>query len=333
MESLKNRIREARNISDSSLNAYMRNMKVMNQELNDEQEFNPDNWIGDFDKVKEFLKKPNKKTGKHSISTEKTRIATILVVLRLEPEKNKELIKKYTDYLDETKKIYEGNIASHKKSLRESENWCSLEDLKKVFNKLAKQVRIEELNKANKVVISKQQKDLLQQYLVAGLYVLIPPNRNRDFSEMKFISNEEFDNLSEEDKQNNNYLVIKNRQKKFFSFGDYKNKKYLGRHEQQITGKLNSVINLWLKFNKDRKNKFLLLNSKGGKMSANSLTKYLMKIFSSTGKNKISSCMLRHIYATHNEDMIKYREAKKKAEENATNMKHTLNMNNNYVKY
>jgi hypothetical protein len=115
MESLKNRIREARNISDSSLNAYMRNMKVMNQELNDEQEFNPDNWIGDFDKVKEFLKKPNKKTGKHSISTEKTRIATILVVLRLEPEKNKELIKKYTDYLDETKKIYEGNIASHKK--------------------------------------------------------------------------------------------------------------------------------------------------------------------------------------------------------------------------
>ncbi len=113
IEELKNKIRDARNISDSSLNAYIRNMKVMNKELNLDRDgeytgdFNPDKWLGNFDRVKEFLKKPNKKTGKHSISTEKTRIATILVVLRLEPEKNKSLIEKYTNYLDDTKKIFE----------------------------------------------------------------------------------------------------------------------------------------------------------------------------------------------------------------------------------
>jgi len=332
-DELRKKIKEARNISESSLNAYIRNMKVMNEALNDSEKFEPEKWIGDIERVRKYLKSPNPRTGKHSISTEKTKIATILVVLRLDGKENYDKIQEYTKYLDEVKQEYDKGIASHKKSLRESDNWVGLSDLKKVFNKLARAVKNEEINKAGKIILSKKESELLQQYLVAGLYTLIPPNRNRDFSEMKFITEKEFKELTEEDKETNNYLVIKNRQNKYFSFGDYKTKKKMGVIKQDIKGALNQVINLWYKFNKNRENKALILNARGNKMSANSLTKYLMKIFSSTGKQKIGSSMLRHIYSTHNEDSKKYREAKAKAEENAKLMKHTLEQHDNYVKY
>ena len=53
-------------------------------------------------------------------------------------------------------------------------------------------------------------------------------------------------------------------------------------------------MNIWLKYNKSP---YLILNSKGEKISPNSLTKLLIKVFEPSGK-KISSSMLRHIYIT-----------------------------------
>ena len=53
-------------------------------------------------------------------------------------------------------------------------------------------------------------------------------------------------------------------------------------------------MNIWLKYNESP---YLILNSKGEKITTNSLTKLLTKIFEPTGKN-ISSSMLRHIFIT-----------------------------------
>ena len=55
---------------------------------------------------------------------------------------------------------------------------------------------------------------------------------------------------------------------------------------------LNSVLNIWLKFNV---NDYLLVDSRGGVMNSNQLSKYIARVFEPTGK-KITINILRHIY-------------------------------------
>ena len=66
-----------------------------------------------------------------------------------------------------------------------------------------------------------------------------------------------------------------------------------GLKKINLGNKLNSVINIYQKFNPGE---YLIYNSRGEAMTPNGLTKYLNKIFEPTGKKNISSTMLRHIY-------------------------------------
>ena len=93
---------------------------------------------------------------------------------------------------------------------------------------------------------------------------------------------------------NTNYLVNYSLTKKFFHWGDYKTRKSNGVVDIQIKGRLNSILNLYLKF-REPKSKWLLLNTHKEKLTKNGLTKYLVKVFKPTGK-KISVNMLRKIY-------------------------------------
>ena len=120
-----------------------------------------------------------------------------------------------------------------------------------------------------------------------------------------------------------NLIVKKN---KYFSLGNYKTKKKHGTQKIHIDKQLNSVINLWLNFNKTD---HFLLNSRGGKMTANGLTKFLQKTFEPTGK-KISSSLIRSIYLTE-----KYgnETALKEKEKDAKEMGHSVNeQQKTYVK-
>ena len=73
---------------------------------------------------------------------------------------------------------------------------------------------------------------------------------------------------------------------------EYKTSGKYGENQVKVGKKLNSVLNIWLKYNKTDS---LLLNSQGKPMSANGLGKEIKKVFEPTGKN-ISVNMLRHIF-------------------------------------
>ena len=322
MEQLKQDIKKSRKIAESSLNAYVRNIKVMAKAITGEDYKNLD-FLKDFDKVKEFLET-------NKASTKKNRLASISVVLRIDEDKNEELIKKYNEYMYDVAKKYEEEIAKNKKSKVQSDNWVKLDELLKVFNILKKEVFAEELHKGHKKFASKDEKELLQKFMVSSLYTLIPPRRNRDFSEMKVITEAEYNKLTDSEKDDLNYLVIKNKSNMFFSFGDYKTKRVHGLQKVVIPKKLRQVLNIWRKFNP--KAEWLISNNRGNKMSANSLTKYLMKIFSKTGKKNISSSMLRHIFITYNPTLKEIREQKKEGEKIAKDMGHTTDMQEKYVK-
>ncbi len=177
----------------------------------------------------------------------------------------------------------------------------------------------------SKEELSKKQFDILQKYVVGSLYVFEdnPPVR-LDYGDMKIVNNSEYEDLSEDDLEENNYLVNKSRNNKFFSFGDYKTAKNYGTKKITVGKKLNSILNIWLKYNKTDN---FLLDSRGGIMTSNQLSKYLNKVFAPTGK-KISANMLRHIYISEKHP-VKVDEDK---EDTADKMLHSTDQQKQYSK-
>ncbi len=314
MEELFKEVDKQRNIKKVTLDNYKRNLKTMYKGVEGDKEFNV-NFLNNFNKVKKYLETLLP-------SVKKTRIAVILVILRLNEKKNKKLINKYTEYLGEVKKKYDAMINENKKNAKQSDNWVAYKKLVKVFNNYVREVKEERLNKVGKKVLTNKEKDLLNKYLVAGLYILHPAIR-LDYAGMKIISDKAYNKLSEDDLDNNNYLVIQGRNNKKFHFGKntYKTGKKYGHKIKPVEKKLNQVLNVWLKHNGDKE--YLLNGIRGKPLTRNGLTKFIMKVFTPSGSKKISSNMIRHILISENEDMQKLQELKKKAEKLADDMHHS----------
>jgi len=284
MDVLKDKIKSSRNIKDKSLNAYLISLRKLHEKINPDKEFPSTlSWLKNKDKVMEHLVDMK-------LTTRKNYIAAIIVALSTDKEKYEKELKEYRDVLDGVAKEYKDGVEEQRKSEKESANWVSLDKLRKVMRKYKAEIMEKGLLKKDE--LNKKEMDLLQKWVVSSLYILDdnPPLRN-DYT-MKVISKSDYDKLSDKEKNDNNYLVVKSRNNKFFSLGEYKTDKKYGLKKIDVGSKLNSVLNIWLKYNKSG---YLLLNSKGDPMNANSLTKYLNKVFEPTGK-KISSTMIRHIF-------------------------------------
>tara|TARA_R110000803_G_scaffold101544_1_gene169470 strand:+ start:672 stop:1655 length:984 start_codon:yes stop_codon:yes gene_type:complete len=293
MESLKKEIMDNRKISEKSLNIYLKNLNKLAKDMTG-KEWSGTKFLKDYDEVIKHL-------GEKTLSTRKNYLASILVGLspsgRGKYEKGYEKVaKEYTDYLTSQAKEYESQIIEQKKSAKQQGKWTTreaLEKVRKTYANAIKKLGYTQKTKEFRAGKEKRHQELIQKYLVASLYLLHPPRRN-SYANMKVLTNTEFNKLTDKEKDEGNYLVIVSRNSKFFSFGDYKTKKKYGVQKITIDKSLNSVLNLWLNFNNTEN---LLLNSQGGKMTTNGLTKFLYKVFEPTGK-KISSTMIRHIVLT-----------------------------------
>jgi hypothetical protein len=131
-------------------------------------------------------------------------------------------------------------------------------------------------------------------------------------------------NNKKDDDGKKNFLLNKGRNKKTFIFNDFKNKKSMGKREIEINSKLNTIINLWLKYNKSKN---FLLNSKNEIMNENALSKYIKKVFEPSKKD-ITLNLLRHIYISENIDL----EAMKKQKKLADDMLHSADQQVDYAK-
>jgi len=320
MEEFRNLIKKDRpNIKESSIAIYYRNLK----KINNNKDFKNFNFLKDVDKVLKYIQQKNK-DGKdvYKQSSQKIMLASILVALRYNDKFEKEY-NKYLELTHEYSKKYYDDLKKHMKTERQSDNWVSLNDLTQVLNHYIRIIKRRKINKADE--LDKKDRDILQKYLVASLYLLIPPRRNL-YADVKIISEDKYDDLNRKEVKENNYLVIKSRNKKYFSFGDYKTNKKYGVKLIDIPSKLNSVLNLWLKHNKDKE--YLLYNKNGSKMRKNALSKYINKVFSITGKDNISSTLLRHIYISDKIDIEEYNKMKKLADA----MGHDIKTQNDYNK-
>ena len=286
MDELKQKIMASRKLREASIKTYLVNIKKLHQRMGKEGDVTSLDFLKDYDAVMRTIKDTK-------LSSRKTALASIVVALSAYGDKYDAVLKKYRDDMYSDAAEYKKVIEGQRKSEREDKNWTSLKRLKSVLARMKKDLQERGVFKRDE--LSRKEMGTLQQWVVGMIYIgddKNPPLRN-DITPITVIDLKDYRDLSEE-ALTKNHLVVQSRNKKFFSLGEYKTAGKYGLKRIDLGGRLNSVMNIWLKYNRS---KSLINNSKGEPMSPNGLTKLLNKTFESTGKN-IGSTLLRHIYIT-----------------------------------
>lgn len=260
------------------------------------------------------------KIGDMKLSTRRSMLTAIMVVLSaMDGLKYAEAREQYRLELGKLNTEYDKYVEGHVKSLKEEKNWVSVKQLEAVLKIYMKEIRRLKLNKAE--IQEKPNKMVILKAVVAGLYVLFSKNdgpRRLEYAGMKVIRKRS------EIRPNVNYLLVTSARTKHFIFQTYKTSSNYGVVEKKVPNKLNTIINIWLKYNKTDN---FLVNSKGTAMSANSLGKFITDVFSPLDK-KITLNLIRHIYISENVNLTTIKDNSALA----SNMGHSVALQEDYIK-
>ena len=302
------KLRSTKNISDSSVNVYIGNLK----KLNNSKPFGDFGFLENVDTVVEKL-------GKYKETTKKNYLVSIVSVLSLFPDvpKLKELHDKYYGLMMKKKdEIEKADVGDMTKT--QEENWIDWDSVKEKFKELETEVN----TFYKKKTIDDTQYQTLLVFALLALYVIVAPRRNKDYQLMFVVDKFEPDM----DKEKNYYDLAKKR----FIFNNYKTAKKYGRFDYRVPDALRLALSKYLKHRDqrlpvdDHNAKPLLMKSDGTPMvRSNDITKLLNKVF---GKN-VGSSMLRHIFLTD-----KYGDLFKQSKEDSETMAHSLDEQRKYVR-
>ena len=242
-------------ISDSSKKLYLSNLKRLNGGVD------PTNY-----KFLEDTKAIEDRIEKYSTNTKRTYYISIVNYL---PEKNK--LRKY--YYDRMMEINKAGRENTEKSDKQKLNWITQSEVNAIWEKLG--LEAEPLLK--KRMLDSTQSKLLQSYIILSLFVLQPPRRSLDYTQMVVVPsyNESMDKAY-------NYFDLKN---KMFHFCNYKT---AGTYHTQNVSVSDKLYTLLKKYRKSG----LLLQNNDKALTSPDITRVLNKIF---GK-RISTSMLRNIF-------------------------------------
>ena len=257
-------------ISKNSLSNYVRNISI----LNEKKPIDNLNFLKDTDKILHLIK--DKK-----VTTKRTMLTAVTVLLgAINDNKFNETMEFYQKKLKEMSDEINSNYVKGEKTDKEEKNWLTYDELKEIQREYAKD--IDELNLRKATTITPKNNKKLLYYLISSLYTLHPPIR-LNWAMMKVIKNKN------EMKDKENYLLNSGTFSKTVYLNNFKNVKVIGTQSFKLSKALCKVINLYLKFNTG---KYLLNNTRGHEMSANSLSKMLPLVFSKDGK-KVNLNMIR----------------------------------------
>ena len=286
MDKVKEVLKDKRpNLSDKSINTYASVLKTImkNMKFDNVKQLNNDK------KVLEYLAemKPN---------TRKTRLSALFVLTENEAYKKNML---------EDVNAYNNSMKSQTKNDKETENWITKDELFKIYNNLKKDTNVL-FRKKNKNMSDLQD---IQAFVMLSLFVLLPPRRALDYSEMK---------IKNIDKTKDNYIKGNN-----LIFNIYKTSKQKGQQIIEVPKQLKSILNKWVKINTTD---YLLFDNKGGKLTSVKINQRFKKLF---GKN-FSVNMFRKLFlSTKYADTM---EQMKNLEKDMEKMGSSKSQVNHYVK-
>ena len=312
MENLTKELKDKKQLSDSSIQAYLRNLK----KLNKDELFSNFNFLKEVDVILRRLEG-------YKENTKRNYLISIVSVLSLS---SKPAVKKLHDkyYQLMMKKNEEINKDVNPNDLTETQekNWMSWKQVKDKYLNVEKDV--DEFYKLKN--ISENQYNTLLGYTILSLYIHQAPRRNKDYQIMKLINE-----YGPNEPREWNYLDLS---KKEFIFNNYKTSAKYGTQIIKINDDLwNALMKYFMhveaitiKKNKPElkeESMFLIYPNKKPLDKVNSITRILNKIFDKA----IGSSMLRHIFLTD-----KYGDTLEKAEKDAKDMAHSSGQQKDYIK-
>jgi len=163
------------------------------------------------------------------------------------------------------------------KTPQQMENMIEPEEVEKIFDNLEQHAKI--ILKKDKLTPT-DLNEVMKWVMVAltgGIFQA--PRRSIDFGNIKWRNY---------DSENDNYVDVKNGK---FVFQNYKTAKQYEKQENEISKPLKIILNKWFKVNDTD---YVLFDTKKQPLTSPQMTHRLNEIFG----RKISTSMLRHIYAT-----------------------------------
>jgi hypothetical protein len=275
-----------------------------------------------------FLKNPEEVMEKikdlHYLS-QRNKLNAIVVLLSAINNKGDqdELIEKYGKKRDELNDKYSEEQKSGVISDKQSPNFTTTEEIFKMINQMGEDLK--PLKKKNKDEITKKEKQLLQAYVLFNIYARMP-FRNDLGNGASAINQAAYKKLSEEDKKNNNYLVVPSKGNIYWVMNKYKtSKKYEQLNLPIEDNDLRKILRYYLKINGMG---VLFKTSTGKPITKIELSKILIKYSKKYLNKSISSTLLRKIYLSS-----KYSKVKDEMEKDATMMGNSVAVQQNvYVK-
>jgi hypothetical protein len=311
-QNLSNDLKIKKNVSDSTVQAYLRNLKKLN---NDEVLKNYN-----------FLKKVDNIVGilsKYKENTKRNFLISVVSVLSLSDKPLlKKLHDKYYALMMKKNEDIKKEVKPNELTTTQEKNWMSWKDVEEKYKSLETEVDAFTLKKE----LSDNEYNTLLSYTILSLYVHQAPRRNKDYQIM-LITNKYNVDLPKD----KNYLDIDS---KSFIFNDYKTASKYGTQHVKISDELWSAL---MKYFKHHPNvtvtkkgistkaleHFLVYKDNSALDKVNSITRILNKVF---GK-AIGSSMLRHIYLTG-----KYGDVLQEQKKDALDMAHSEAMQKDYIK-
>ena len=288
--------------------------------------FESDNYdfLEDPDKVADKLK------DKAYTSRRNTYNAVIVLLMALNhDDKYTELIEKYDKMRNELNSKYDEEMSSGKISEKQKSNFAEYEEVEGMIKKMENQIKEQGLKKKND--LTGKERELLMVYTLYNMLIRIP-TRN-DMAGQKLISKTQYNKLSDSEKKENNYLV-KEKNKMFGVYNEYKTSKKYGEKKIDIPKDLEKIINMYIRKTNKKVGDVLFVSSTGNALSRNMISQLLMRTSKKYLGKSVSTTMMRKIVASHHFGPdSELGKLKKKQEELADKMGHSTEvMDKVYIK-
>jgi hypothetical protein len=264
-------------LGSNSLKTYKSILKNIYDKCYDDKEYKMDN----FDKDDSILK--------HLSDMPYNKRKTILAALSVLTNNKNYSIQMMKDIND-----YNHNEMKQEKTPQQQENMIEPEEVEKIFNNLDQHAKI--ILKKEKLTPTDINELMKWVMLALTGGIFQAPRRSIDFGVMKW---------KDYDPEKDNYVDVKNGK---FVFQNYKTAKQYDKQENEISRPLKLILNKWFKvIDSD----YVLFDNKKQPLTSPQMTHRLNEIFG----RKISTSMLRHIYATKKFNGINLKELAETATE------------------
>jgi len=306
---LSDKLREQRDLSESSAKQYLQTL----YKLNGSNSFSSLAWTKNVEAVQAVV-------DTYALSTRGTQYNILVAALSTVKSGYTKAIAYWQGKAMESR-TERNALPKHQKSEKQESNWVSMEEVLALKTALETAVA----GFAKKKTLTKAQFETLQRLMVLSLYTDIPPRRNMDYLLMHIAKV-----LPADADTTKNYFDVANSR---FVFNRYKTAKVYQQQVVSVPESLQKVLALYLKFHpgnsKDVNEVPLLVKASGAPMTAkNGITTILNKVF---GK-AVGSSMLRHIFLSEKYgDDLKELTAARTAD--ADSMAHSLATATEYIKY